>query len=303
MGRRIGDCDLVKGGMMFIAEGVGKLPLNLWLSPRFVQIFIIAVGIALFRSGVFSPRHFKLRRKGMDLLLEGKPAEAEKCYRAALDLGAKVPVPDRVRLLVCLGDSLMDQGRYVEAQQYLAQALQLVDPTGSGQTSMCDVLLAQKASPEKAIEMADEAARLHERGSASLSFGDRWAAVSKDLFDARTWARKARALLMLDRRAEARQAMDRALRILEMTKPELQKANPTVSPVARLLLGNRLRRMKDLTISDTSWQIGLALVALGDTDKAAEQFRNVRDTDPMGKYRNLAQKELDRLGYSSASLR
>ena len=94
------------------------------------------------------------------------------------------------------------------------QALELGDPTGSGQGSMCDVLLAQKASPEKAIEMADEAMRLRERASSNESFGAGWAAASKDLYEAKTWARKASALLILDRRAEARQAMDRALRIL-----------------------------------------------------------------------------------------
>ncbi|MGA2887518.1 MAG: tetratricopeptide repeat protein [Terracidiphilus sp.] len=239
----------------------------------------------------------------MDFLLAGKPAEAERCYRAALDMGAKVPESDRVRLMVCLGDALMDQGRYDEAKQCLAQALELGDPTGSGQDSMCDVLLAQKASPEKAIEMADEGMRLWERGSISQSFGARWAATSKDLFEAKTWARKARALLILDRRAEARQAMDRALRILDMSKSELQTAKPTSSLLGRLILGDRLRRMRDLTISATYWRIGLSLQAMGDTNKAAEQFVIVRDTDRMGKYRSLAQKELDSLGYMRASSR
>lgn len=235
----------------------------------------------------------------MDLLLAGKPLEAEKCYRTALDLGAKVPEPDRVRLLVCLGDALTDQGRYGDARQCLAQALELGDPTGSAQGSMCDVLLAQKASPEKAIEMADEAMQLQGRSGAGKSFGTRWATVYKDLLEAKTLARKAQALLMLDRRAEARQAIDRALSILDTSKSELQLARPESSLVGRLILGNRLRRMKELAISTTCWRIGLSLLASGDKAKAVEQFLVVRDTDRMGKYRSLAEKELRSLGYTT----
>lgn len=287
---------------MFLPDGRESALHNLLLSPRFLTYLTIGAGIVLVRSGVFSPRHLRLRSKGMDLLLAGKPLEAEGCYRTALDLGAKVPESDRVRLLVCLGDALIDQGRYEDARQCLAQALELGDPTGSGQDSMCDVLLAQKASPEKAIEMADEAMQLQGR-AVGQSFGGRWATVSKDLYEAKTWARKAQALLMLDRRAEARQAMDRALSILDTSKAELQLVRPESSLVGRLILGNRLRRIRELAISDTYWRIGLSLLAMGDKYKAVEQFLVVRDTDRMGKYRSLAQKELGSLGYTSTVAR
>ena len=292
---------------MFFPDGLESAPHRLKeilpISLRFLEFLAIGVVVVLARSGVLFPSHFRLRKKGLDFLLAAKPIEAERCYRAALDLGAKVPESDRVRLMVCLGDALMDQRRYDEAKQYLAQALELGDPTGSGQGSMCDVLLAQKASPEKAIEIADEAMRLRERASGSQSFGADWAATSKDLYEAKTWARKARALLILDRRAEARQAMDCALRILDISKSELQTAKPASSLLGRLILGDSLRRMKDLTISDTYWQIGLSLLAMGDTDKAKEEFVVVRDTDRVGKYRSLAEKELSSLGYMSTNSR
>jgi tetratricopeptide (TPR) repeat protein len=229
------------------------------------------------------------------MLLAGQPVEAEKCYRTVLDQGAKMQRSDRVRLLVCLADALYDQGRYEEARQYLDQALTLGDPTGSGQGSMCDVLLALKTSPEKAIEMADEAMRLQGGSAVTRSFGTGWAKASNDLLEARTWARKARALLMLDQRAEARQAVDSALSVLDGSKSEVQLASPEATLVGKLILGNRLNRMKQLTISGTSWQVGLALLAMGDKDKAAQQFCVARDRDPMGKYRLLAQKELDSL--------
>ncbi|HEY3988017.1 MAG TPA: tetratricopeptide repeat protein [Acidobacteriaceae bacterium] len=288
---------------MFLPADLESALHNPLLSPGFLTLLIMGAGIVLVRSGVFFPSHFRLRSKGIDLLLAGKPVEAERCYRTALDLGAKVPESDRVRLLVCLGDALIDQGKYGEARQYLAQALELGDPTGSGQGSMCDVLLAQKASPEKAIEMADEAMQLQGRAVDGQSFGARWATVSKELYEAKTLARKAQALLMLDRRAEARQAMDRALSILDTSKSKLQMARPESSLVGRLILGNRLRRMRELAISGACWQIGLSLLAMGDKDKAMEQFLVVRDTDRMGKYRSLAQKKLDSLGYTNTVAR
>jgi tetratricopeptide (TPR) repeat protein len=284
-------------GIESVFHGMREIPAS---SARLLIIVLgYGISILLLRLGIFSPRHFRLRRRGLNLLLSGKPIEAEKCYRAALDLGAKVPGSDRVRLLVCLADSLIDQRRYEEAKQYLTVALDLGDPTGSGQGSMCELLLAQKADLEKATQMADEASRLHP--DHSRVFGDRWAAASKDLHEAKTWGRKARALFMLDRRTEGRQALDRALRIVDMSKPEVERAKPKTSLLPTLVLGNRLRRMKHLTISATYWQIGLALLAARDTNKAAECFLVVRDTDIMGKYRSLAQEQLASLGYAGAN--
>jgi tetratricopeptide (TPR) repeat protein len=286
---------------MFLPDSVESVLHNLLRYRGFLTLLIVGAGFVLVRSGVFFPSHFRLRSKGMDLLLAGKAVEAERWYRTALGLGAKVPESDRVRLLVCLGDALIDQGRYEDARQCLAQALELGDPTGSGQGSMCDVLLAQKASAEKAIEMADEAMQLQSRALDGMPFGASWATVCKDLLEAKTLARKAQALLVLDRRAEARQAMDRALSILDASKSELQLAQPEPSVIGTLAVGDRLRRIKELTISGTCWRVGLSLLAMGDKDRATEQFLVVRDTDRMGKYRSLAQKQLDSLGYTRAA--
>jgi len=284
---------------MLIPDGSDSVLHDLLRFGRLGEVLIIGAGLVLIRTGVLFPSYFRRRSNGMDLLLAGKPIEAEKCYRAALDSGAKVPDSDRVRLLVCLGDALFDQGRYGEANQVLTQALEFGDPTGSGQGSMCDVLLAQKASPQRALEMADEAMQLQGRTLDGMSFGKRWATVSKDLLEARTWARKAQAFLLLDRRTEARQAVDHALSILDASKSDLQVARPQSSLVGRLAVGDRLRRMKELAISDTYWRVGLSLLAVGDKGKAAEEFLIVRDTDRMGKYRSLAQKQLESLGYTS----
>lgn len=285
---------------MFLPDNLCSLLLrppaaDVRLMLRLVELLVFVGAILVFRTGVFSHSYNKLLSKGLDLQLSGNPVEAEKCYRSALDMGTKVPEPDQVRLRVCLGDALIDQSRYSEAQQYLTQALALVDPTGSGQGSMCDLLLAQKRDPEKAIEMADEAMRLQARASSDQAFGSRWAAVSQEFLEARTWARKAKALHLLDRETEAQQALDRAVRIVETSKSEMDQAMPQASLTARLILGNRLQRLKGLTIADTYWRIGLALLDMQDKTRATEFFKVVRDTDPMGKYRNLAQKQLDRI--------
>ncbi|MGH9586321.1 MAG: tetratricopeptide repeat protein [Acidobacteriaceae bacterium] len=281
---------------MFLPNGLKSTIEILRRFHTLVELLVVGIGIVLARFGLLQSRNSKAMSKGLDLQLAGKPAEAEKCFRIALNRGTKQQ-SDRVRLLVCLADALFDQGRYQESKQCLDQALTLGDPTGSGQASMSDVLLALKTSPQKAIEMADESMQLQGASPVTESFGAEWGKASRDLLEARTCARKARALLMLDRQAEARQALDRAVSILDASKSEVQLSNPEADVETKLILGDRLRRIKELTIAGTSWQVGLALLAMGDKDKAAEQFLIVRDTDHMGKYRSLAQKELDSLGY------
>ncbi len=269
------------------------------VAPYFRPLIFMVIAVVVFvnrsRRGGSGSRAFQLRRKGLDLLLEGKPAEAEKCYREALKPGAEVSDSERVRLLVCLGDSLMDQGRYQEAEQCVMQALALGDPSGSGQGSMADVLILEKKDPEKAIEVADQALQLVTH-PVNHRFGDAWSAVNNALYEAKTWARKSQALAQLDRRTEARQAIDRAIKIVDAEKGQLAVTVPKTNLIAELVLGDRLRRMKELTISDTHWQISQALLALQDAKAAAEHLRVVRDTDRVGKYRNLANAALERLG-------
>jgi hypothetical protein len=55
-------------------------------------------------------------------------------------------------------------------------------------------------------------------------------------------------------------------------------------------------RVEDLRHLSADWS---PLLALRDKDKAAELSRVVRDTDPIGKYRNRAQKQLESLEYTN----
>jgi hypothetical protein len=102
--------------------------------------------------------------------------------------------------------------------------------------------------------------------------------------------------MLLDRRAEALQAMDRATRIVEAAKEEARQTRPHNSFRVMLVIGShRLANHRDLAIATTHWQIGLAFLAIEDSGKAIEHFRITRDTDRRGKYRRLAQQQLSRL--------
>jgi tetratricopeptide (TPR) repeat protein len=200
----------------------------------------------------------------------------------------------QMRPLVCLADALMDQGRFKESQECLVRALELGDSTGSGQGSMADLLLKMGTDPEKALDMADLAVELTTHTSRQdIYFGGE---VSNDLRRAKYWARRAHALAQLSRLAEAWQAIDRALRIVEAAKVEAQQTKPHNSILIMLVIGSRrLNHHKDLTVATTHWKIGLALLAMDDSSKAVDHFRITRDTDRRGKYRRLAQQQLARL--------
>jgi tetratricopeptide (TPR) repeat protein len=258
-----------------------------------LAILVIAgILLILLRNLVFHSPELRVRRKGLDSLIAGRPEKAEKYFRKSL---AMLDPSDRVRPLVCLGDALMDQGRYQEARECLEMALELGDPTGSGQGSMADLLLLTRAKPEMALEMADQAVHLSTgKMGSDIYFGGE---VTNDLRRARYWARTAQALAQLERPVEAQQAIDRALRIVDAAKAEAEQKTPRTSFLTRLILGGgRLGNHRDLQMASAHWKIGLALLAIDDRSRASDHFRVTRDTDRRGKYRRLAQQQLDSSG-------
>ena len=103
--------------------------------------FIVPGALLLLIIGLwimyFFPRGVLLRARGMELARNGNPAEAVKCYHQCLARGSKVPIAEQIRLQVCLGDALMDLGRYAESERSLSRALTLGDRTGSCHSSRC----------------------------------------------------------------------------------------------------------------------------------------------------------------------
>jgi len=275
-------------GSDFTIQTLLDMPLIRWLLA--ILVFVGAYIIYLRNLG-HCPPELRLRRKGLDLLLAGQPVKAERYYRKSM---AMLDTSDQVRPLVCLASALMDQGRYDESRECLERALELGDSTGSGQGSMADLLLKMGTDPEKALEMADLAVELTTHTSRrDIYFGGE---VSNDLRRATYWARRAHALAQLSRRAEARQAIDRALRIVEAAKAEAQQTRPHNSILVMMVLGSRrLNHHRDLAIATTHWRIGLAFLALENSSEAIDHFRITRDTDHRDKYRRLAQRQLMQL--------
>src|ERR1035437_8875639 len=125
-----------------IQSGFILANMTLWSTPLIGPLLVILVFVGAYviylRNMGHCPPELRLRRKGLDLSLAGKPDKAEKYYRQSL---AMLDPSDQVRSLGCLANVLMDQGRYQESQEYLERALELGDSTGSGQNSMADLLL------------------------------------------------------------------------------------------------------------------------------------------------------------------
>ena len=246
----------------------------------------------VFVGWVWRARHpggdLGLRARGLELLIAGHPEEAEGYFRKALEQSSS---GERVRALVCLGDALMDQGRYAESKACLEEALRLGDPTGSGQMSMADLLLATRSDPERAMEMAEEGMRLSTgKKEQNIYFGGN---VSDDLKRAKYWARSAGALMLMGRKSEAQQAVVQALTLATAARVAASKTKAKTPVLTRLILGERLKRGRSLQICGTFWKVGLALLAVGDNARAAECFRLAQSTDIRGKYRKLAGRELD----------
>jgi len=237
-----------------------------------------------------SPDH-PLRRAGLDALLGGQPEKAEDCFRRCLAL---VEGSEATRAFVCLADALFDQGRYAEAEEYLDRALTLGDHSGSGQISMAELLLVTEANPRRALKLAEEGFLLVTRPERRAIFFDR--VVSDGLRGAAYWGRRARILAQLGSETEARDAIAQSLILVEAAELNARQSKPPVELLTRLIVGrNRFVNGCALMIADAHWQIGLAFSAIGETGKAASHFRTTRDTDRMGRFRQLSEQELNRI--------
>jgi tetratricopeptide (TPR) repeat protein len=236
---------------------------------------------------------FALRRKGLDAVLAGKPIEGEGFFRTALL--EELPDTERVRFLVCLGDALIDQGLYDEAEQQLALALAVGDATGSAQGSMADVLLLKKNDPERALYMAEQSFALSDTRRTRADHE-----TLENLRGARLWARRAQAYLQMNRRDDAEDAVKNAVALAVEAHACDREPDEVGVDLAELLAAVPLRRLESLAFAATHWRIGAALAAMGEGDRAAEHFRIAWNADRGGKYRLLAEKALNQIGAPAA---
>lgn len=280
-------------GLAFVLEISGDRPPP-WV---FVAILLTVAGGTIpfwTRIGTGYKRERSLRLKGLEFILAGKPIKAERCLRKALSRDSGHPSTERVRLLVTLGDALMDQGRFDESKRCLDEALEIGDPTGSGQISMAELFLLQLTSPEKAIEMSDLGVELSMRRSERLQRPSQYERVLNSLRRACGWARTSLALSHLERRSEAQQTLEMAVSLVVLANSEKLRAEQNDAQTM-FVVDYGLRIFMDLLTADAHWSIAKALLEMKDTERAQKHLWAVRRHDPKGKLRSLAKKQLETL--------
>jgi tetratricopeptide (TPR) repeat protein len=103
-------------------------------------------------------------QKGTVLSAAARHAEAELSYRQALAVSANAKPAFRNQLLLCLGYSLTDLGRYEQAQRCLETVIDLGDPYGGARLGIADLLLQQGKEPGKALSLVEESMRICSAG-------------------------------------------------------------------------------------------------------------------------------------------
>jgi len=190
------------------------------------------------------PNVVALHKEGLILILAGRPAEAEPCFRKALGMVRSDSRYPRERLHASLGSALLDLGRFDEAEQCFHAAIEAGDITGNSQDGLAESRLARGVEAEAALGYATQAIEHWKRRGEEPVPGD-------------YYANQAWALAFLDRSGEARAALEKALR-----------------DSASLPAG----------IADLHWRAGMVLLAMQETAEARQHFQIGCDADPRGKY-------------------
>jgi tetratricopeptide (TPR) repeat protein len=286
----------IEGSVRTIAAG---LQLIFERDPGVVWTLVLAVtALGLlwtkpWRALTPRGRAEKQRRKGIEHTLAGRPEEAQKCFQKALQLSAKIPDSLRVRLLVCLGDALMDGDRTQEAEDCFSVALQIGDRTGSCQGSIADLMLKRKREPEKVLKVADLAYSLEAERFRAAPVA--WKEEHLGLREAVCLARKAQALALLDQNSDANEALNKAVGLLKSAEDAEAARQLDDDAMKRFLFDRRSRSRQKLQFAALHFRIGSAFLALRNTPEAIAQFNLGLEADPKGKYRKLCQQRLDQL--------
>ena len=199
------------------------------------------------------PNVMTLHAESLWLESAGRLSEAEQRLRKALTLaaGSKYRVE---RLHACLGNVLMDRGRYQEAEQCFQRAIKAGDVTGSSEASLAELRLVQGVETEQALEYASQAIERAKRRPGKP--------VPLILYAYQAWA-----LALVGRGEEAREALAEALRVPESS----------VSGRAEI-----------------HWRAGMALAAMQQPEEAWKHFEMGHKADPRGKYGRRCQEQLHR---------
>jgi tetratricopeptide (TPR) repeat protein len=247
-----------------------------------------AFGIWLVVSGNRGPDG--LLDRGLGLSIAGKYAEAEQCYRQALANESKLKPRPRARLLICLGDALLDMDRFPESRGYLEAALAFGDPTGSCRASLSDWLLLQGADPREALAWAEQVLEASTDGLGEITSAGRIGGHLASLVRADRWARRAWALAVLGRQAESQESIDFALKLADSSFAVLSRYQGRGGALmAKTLAADR---------TFLYWHSGMAVLAMGQIGQAREHFKIASEAAPQLKCAARCREQLERLGTS-----
>ena len=103
-------------------------------------------------------------QKGALLSAAGRHAEAEQCYRQVLAVSAHAKPAFRNHLLLCLGYTWTNLGRYEEARRCLEVLIDLGDAQGGARLGIADLLLQQSREAQRALSLVEESMRICSAG-------------------------------------------------------------------------------------------------------------------------------------------
>lgn len=194
--------------------------------------------------------------RGFVLLLAGRFGEAEEALRRAVaTLRSRAA---QAHALEHLGDALLEQGRYNEAQRSYEAALHALPGCRRPYRGMAELMLRQGHDPVRALECVENIV-----GPSGPS-RNRWTVNGNSTDD--YWALKAWALAELGHGAEAAQAVAQAIR--------------------------STNRKSQTDLAATCRRLGLAMRAAGRPAEAEDYLKQARDADPHGRWSALARAAL-----------
>jgi tetratricopeptide (TPR) repeat protein len=188
----------------------------------------------------------------------GRYEEAERMLRESIEHADRLRV-NTVLALEDLGNVLMDTGRFEEAQRCFREAADILPNRSPSATGRAEVLLRQGVYPQIALTYAQTALNLYRRGPERIS--DRWRFGT--ILATNAWA-----LAACDRKAEAKQVIDAALK---------SPARKTKGPLAQV-----------------HYKAGMSLILLSDYPRAEEHFACGAELDPAGRWGRLCASALQR---------
>jgi tetratricopeptide (TPR) repeat protein len=164
---------------------------------------------------------------------------------------------DFVLALEDLGNILLDTGCFEEAQRCFKEADDILPNRSPSATGVAEVLLRQGICPQNALRHAETALSSFLGSTERISDGWRLGAIL---------ATKAWALAACDHRAEAREAIDMALK---------SSARKTKGPLAQV-----------------HYKVGMSLLLLSDASSAKRHFAHGAQLDPSGRWGRLCTRAL-----------